>query len=116
MIVLVCGGRDYNDAARLNAVLDHLHNREAIRVLIQGGARGADSWAHKWALDRGVHVAEVKAMWHRFGPSAGPQRNAAMLALKPDYVVAFPGGTGTAHMTAIARAKGVSVLVIKDKM
>jgi hypothetical protein len=31
---------------------------------------------------------------------------------KPDLVVAFPGGRGTADMVSVARAKGIEVIVI----
>lgn len=33
---------------------------------------------------------------------------------KPDLVVAFPGGPGTAHMVRIARAAGVRVLKVSN--
>ena len=43
-------------------------------------------------------------------PAAGPKRNQQMLdEAKPDMVVAFPGGKGTAHMRQIAKAAGVPV-------
>lgn len=32
---------------------------------------------------------------------------------KPDLVVAFPGGRGTAHMTRIAQEAGVPVVVVQ---
>jgi hypothetical protein len=32
---------------------------------------------------------------------------------KPDLVVGFPGGRGTAHMCSIARAAGVEVIEIR---
>jgi hypothetical protein len=39
------------------------------------------------------------AEWERLGRKAGPIRNQRMLEEgKPDLVVAFPGGTGTAGM------------------
>jgi len=41
---------------------------------------------------------------------AGPERNAAMLGLGPDLVVAFPGGSGTAGMVRLAKAAGVEVI------
>jgi hypothetical protein len=90
-------------------VLDRLHREDAIRVLIHGGARGADLMAARWASDRGVTAAECKAQWHRYGQRAGPIRNADMLSLQPDLVVAFRGGNGTAHMCSIAAAAGVKV-------
>jgi len=47
------------------------------------------------------------------GRAAGPVRNAQMLAEgKPDFVVAFPGGRGTADMCKQARARGVKVVEV----
>ena len=43
---------------------------------------------------------------------AGPVRNARMLVEKPDLVIAFPGGPGTADMVRRARAAGVEVVEI----
>jgi hypothetical protein len=32
---------------------------------------------------------------------------------KPDLVIAFPGGNGTAHMVGIAKAAGITVIKVK---
>jgi len=53
------------------------------------------------------------AEWDKFGRRAGPLRNEQMLREgKPDVVVAFPGGRGTAHMVRIAKEAGIDVLEI----
>lgn len=115
--VLVCGGRDYQDHNKvyeqLNAALDHYG---LPFVVIHGGAEGADKFAELWAASagatRGAHSALVRARWSHLGKGAGHQRNAAMLALTPDFVLAFPGGTGTADMVFRARQAGVPVYVV----
>lgn len=107
MIVLVCGGRDYADYERLSLALDNLPHRPAI--IVQGGARGADTLAGRWAREHNIHCAEVQAMWDAFGKGAGGKRNAAMLDLKPDYCVALPGGTGTEDMVHRCEQAGVPV-------
>lgn len=112
MKVLVCGGREYRDVQRTFAVLDELHRRDGITLLIEGGARGADSLARQWAVSRKVALRTVLADWARHGRAAGPLRNAAMLALGPELVVAFPGGRGTADMVRRGRAAGVRVLEV----
>jgi hypothetical protein len=44
---------------------------------------------------------------------AGPIRNQRMLVEgKPDLVVAFPGGKGTAGMVTLARNAGVDVIMV----
>lgn len=105
MIALVCGGRAYADFAAVCLCLDLI---PGVDLLIQGGANGADALAKRWARDRGIHCAQVDAYWE-LGRMAGPARNHAMLLLKPDVVVAFPGGRGTEHMVKIARRAGIQV-------
>ena len=110
MRVLVCGGRNYSDEGRLTEVLDDLKPTE----IIHGGARGADSLAEKWAATRQVPCHVYPADWRRHGRAAGPIRNREMLEQsKPDLVVAFPGGRGTAHMVRIARAAGHRVIEVE---
>ena len=105
--VLVCGGRDFDDYGFVREVLDYY----APTAVIHGAARGADSLAHRWAQSRCIAVESHPADWRTHGRAAGPIRNAKMLAEgKPDLVIAFPGGNGTAHMVKIAKAKGVQVI------
>ena len=107
--VIVCGGRDFADRAAVYRALDHLHSLRSVVELIQGGAPGADRLAAEWAAERLVKATEVRADWNRYGPSAGPKRNRKMLELKPDGVVAFPGGRGTMDMISAATEAGVPV-------
>lgn len=109
--VLVCGGRDYDDATWLTQVLDEGHAKLKFTALIEGGAKGADAWAALWARGRGVPVVTFKADWGAHGRAAGPLRNEKMLNEgRPDLVVAFPGGRGTADMVARAKRAGVRVV------
>lgn len=107
--IIVCGGRAYRDKAFLDQFLSEFLIAVDFDVLIEGGALGADRLAREWAVSRGVHVATVNALWSR-GKGAGPSRNRAMLALRPDYVIAFPGGRGTQNMMAQAERAGVRVI------
>jgi predicted Rossmann-fold nucleotide-binding protein len=113
MRVLVCGGRDYRDKGRIDAVLDKLCAEAGYLVIIQGGARGADSLASAWASMTGNYQAQFDADWESHGNFAGPMRNKRMLDEgKPDLVIAFPGGRGTANMVKQARKAGVEVIEI----
>lgn len=113
MRVLVCGGRNYDDQARVNAVLDKLHTEAGIDLVIQGGARGADRHAATWCLLARVPGQTFEADWENQGTFAGPARNRRMLAEgRPDLVIAFPGGRGTADMVKKARKAGVEVIEI----
>jgi hypothetical protein len=110
--VLVCGGRNYDDACQMSICLAAIHKHGAgISEVIHGAARGADTLAGEWAKARGIPVLVYPADWEKHGRAAGPRRNEQMLREgKPDLVVAFPGGRGTAHMVRIAKEAGVKVL------
>jgi hypothetical protein len=113
MRVLVCGGRHYADRDRLYTVLDQLHAKLGFTLVIAGGARGADTLAEEWAKAVSLPCEVYRADWEGLGRKAGPIRNERMLAEdKPDLVVGFPGGRGTAHMVGIARVAGVQVIEI----
>lgn len=117
MRVLVCGGRDYLDEARVFAELDSI----GPTYVMEGGQRtrdaetgeivgGADFFAYRWASARDVAGCTYDADWNVHGRAAGPIRNQRMLDEgKPDLVVAFPGGVGTADMVRRARKAGVPV-------
>jgi hypothetical protein len=102
MKVLVCGGRDYDDQAFFDKFMDDLSQRlQRVICIIQGGATGADMLARGWAAERMLPCMtfDVNPYWGKLGKKAGPIRNEWMLEYgKPEWVVAFPGGKGTADM------------------
>lgn len=127
--VIVCGGRDFGwkeNANRQKTIdeeqVDYMFRKldlvkqatediiERKLVIIQGEARGADSWAKKWAELNNVDIEPYPADWNNKGKSAGYIRNKQMLDEgKPDLVVAFKGGRGTAMMIELARNANVPV-------
>jgi hypothetical protein len=115
MRVLVCGGRDYMDWGEVYDRLDAFSDERPISLLFEGGAKGTDCWARSWAENRKVPVQTYLADWPLHGLSAGPIRNRRMLDEgKPDVVIAFPGGRGTANMVLQARAAGVEVIEVSS--
>lgn len=109
--VLVCGGRDFDDVNAFTVAMNKIDADTPITMVIEGGCpRGADRLARQWAHARGIHVATVEALWKLGGTRAGPMRNAAMLTLMPQLVVAFPGGRGTAGMIEMAKRAAVPVM------
>ncbi len=131
MIILVCGGRDYSDRAKLAHELSHLEHKmgKPFRGLIHGAAKGADTLAKEWqeariaivrtkgdaiGLPKDMWSAGYPADWATNGKAAGPIRNQHMLDSNPgiELVVAFPGGKGTADMVRRARAKNIPVETI----
>lgn len=113
--VLVCGGRDFNDEELVFATLSQLHKQSRITAIIEGYATGADDLAREWGYGhRDCAIISFPADWSRHGKAAGPIRNTRMIEEgRPDLVVAFPGGRGTANMVAQARAAGIEVIEVK---
>lgn len=108
--VLVCGGRSYSDRWHLYDILDVAHSAHPIGLIIHGGAMGADRLAQSWAVGRGVPCKAYPAEWAKYGKSAGPTRNQMMIDLeKPNLVIAFPGGKGTADVVKRAEAAKIPI-------
>lgn len=113
--VAVTGGRDFDDTRHVAHVLNRLHQEDPISLLVHGAATGADALAVEWADANMVEQTYRKwsADWRRLGKAAGPIRNRAMLETeKPDLLVAFPGGRGTADCVKTARLLGIEVLEV----
>lgn len=112
-VVLVTGGRDYSDFEQFRKVLDKLHGRKPITLVVHGGCEsGADSMAATWADEKGIQQAifpVTSGQWDLIGKRAGPIRNQAMVhhILKINRAVHFPGGKGTKSCINAAKAKGI---------
>jgi hypothetical protein len=130
---LVCGGRDFGvipagcptdrhherrvraheESRLLDDTLATLKVDRGIKSIIQGGARGADRLAFIWAGRQLIQTETFLADWKTHGKAAGPIRNQRMIDEgKPDLVVAFPGGKGTADMVRRAKAAGIEVIEV----
>ena len=113
MRILVCGGRDFSNTSLMNLSLYKFAVPDL--TIIQGEALGADLMAKSWAKAFGHKVESYPADWKKYGKRAGYIRNVQMLNEgKPDLVVAFPGGKGTAMMVKLAEAAGVPVVKVND--
>ena len=120
-IVIVCGGRNYNDRATVYKVLDQLQPDWVVigacgvdaDTLDWKRIRGADRLAYDWVHqpNRSARWLIMRpAAWKRLGKKAGPIRNRQMANEFPTAtVVAFPGGKGTANMVSIACELGMTV-------
>jgi hypothetical protein len=119
MRILVCGGREPHDPKwvynKLYDIIPPLFENwaQSNLTIIHGCARGVDSIASEWAADQFISQDAYPAQWEKYGKRAGYIRNKQMLEEgKPDLVIAFPGGKGTAMMVDIARKAGVEVLEV----
>jgi hypothetical protein len=114
MRVLVCGGRTFDDDVTLYDTLNKINTEvDIIDVIISGNARGADQLGEEYAKDNNIETEVYPAQWNLYGKSAGYKRNTQMLVEgKPDLVIAFPGGKGTAMMVKIAKEADVDVMEV----
>lgn len=111
---LVCGGRDFTDIDAVFGTLDFIHKTRSLSVVIEGDARGVDRMAGRWARLNQIRNDKFPANWELYGKSAGYRRNSEMLEDgKPNLVVAFPGGKGTAMMIRLAEEAGVEVVKVE---
>jgi hypothetical protein len=109
--VLCFGGRDYSDAAFVDACLTQLWNLFGEQFLIiNGGARGADTLCKEWGMRKAWPVITMDAPWATGGKGAGFLRNGWMIKYAfPTYAVGFPGGPGTRDMTERLKQAGVTL-------
>jgi len=112
MRVLVCGSRDWVDEKSITNELDKL---PLDTVIIEGGARGADSIAQRYARSKGFQVETYKADWGKYNKAAGPIRNQQMLETGVDLVIAFQlnNSRGTKDMINRSKMVGVEAKIIK---
>ena len=116
MRVLITGDRNWSNSLAVADVVRSLHIDD---VIIQGGAKGADTEAHKWALAYERTSITVPARWKVYGRAAGPIRNIKMLDdWKPDLVIYFhdnlAASKGTKHMVEEAQRRGFKVESYKE--
>jgi YspA, cpYpsA-related SLOG family len=109
---IVCGP-DYIDRIELYAELDRLHSEYVFGTIIAGSAGGLNGLAIEWAQERGIATEVFKAEWERFGRGPTILREERILAeSRPDIVVAFYGGRGTAKMVRRAKVAGIWVVTV----
>jgi hypothetical protein len=105
---MVTGGRDYPHEEIIRATFDQFISFYGpITELVVGDATGADSLAKVVAMEYGIPVRVFYADWKKFGKCAGSIRNGWMIDTRPDFVLPFPGGRGTAD--AVRRAKKAKI-------
>ncbi len=121
-VIVVTGSRNWSDRDTLDDILNQLNPA----LVVEGGAKGADTMAREWCDRNGVTCVEVPALWTAHGKSAGPKRNSTMLRIAqalaaardmPVEVVACPhdDSVGTKHMMSLAHEAGLCMYVVKEE-
>ena len=107
-------GQDRSEGCcRGAAIIQHLRSRivpQKSPPPFGSGAPGADSGGRIFGEQNGAPVVTYAADWKAHGRAAGPIRNQRMIdGGKPDLVITFPGGRGTADMVRRAEKAGIEV-------
>lgn len=115
MRVVAGGSRGWRDAA---AIRDRLQLLPPGTEVVVGGAPGADKLIEVAADSLGHSVLVVPARWRKADGStdgsAGHRRNALMLDMNPDLVLAFWDGEspGTRGLIKEAQRRGIANEVV----
>lgn len=114
MKVIVAGSRYITDYDVVRKALDDAReNGLEITTIIEGGARGVDSLAARYATEHGIEHIRVHADWKRYGRGAGRKRNDQMAAMGDALIAIWDGKSrGTRHMIDCARQRTLLVKVI----
>jgi SLOG family YspA-like protein len=125
--ILVTGSREFDDygtvCLELGGVMRHL--MATVRpfpriVVVHGAAPGADTLADRAARAFGMAVEPHPADWTGLGKRAGFARNAEMVNLGADQMLAFykqgAGNRGTDHCARLAEKAGIRVRRVSDAL
>jgi len=111
--VIVAGSRTVDDYQRLADNLDRILSQLRNVEIVSGGARGADALGERYAIERGLKLRRMPALWEIFQKLSGPIRNARM-SWYGTHLAAFWDGesSGTRNMIETGRLDGLRSRVL----
>ncbi len=99
--ILVCGSRSIHDVPWVHSQITEFVrslNLPQLPILVEGEARGVDTIAKHYALNRGWQIEPYPADWEHLGKSAGFIRNEQMIKVSDAVLVLWYGTSpGTKH-------------------
>lgn len=115
--VVVFGSREFDDYKHLaKTLVQHFKHKQLEPIdikIVEGGARGTDALAKRFAKNNGVDYTTFPADWYKHGRSAGHIRNAEMAGYC-DWGIGFWDGKskGTEGMIKQMKRLDKEVIVI----
>lgn len=103
--VIIAGSREFNDYDFLKGKLDVILSTLDDIEIIEGGAKGVDSLAERYAKEKGYKHTKVEADWDTYGKYAGPKRNEEMASIG-EYLVLCWNGKSKGSGSMLKEAKG----------
>lgn len=113
-LVIVAGGRTFNNYKLLKAKLDNLLSQKTNVTIVSGTAKGADTLGELYAKENNLGLVQMPANWEVHGKSAGYIRNTEMAKIAHAAVIFWDGQSkGSKHMIAIATSTGIPTKIIR---
>ncbi|MDY0270797.1 DUF2493 domain-containing protein [Trichloromonas sp.] len=114
MRLSVVGSRTFNNYQLLKTKLDEIHQETPITLVVSGGAKGADSFAERWARENNIETKIYYPDWKLYGKKAGFVRNRDIVT-NSDKMVAFWDNMskGTLHSINIADYNQIPYMIVK---
>ena len=111
-LLWVAGGRDYQDMAAVQRILRPFIFEDTWE-LVTGAARGADLLAEEYWRSKFRPYRGIPADWDTYGKAAGYRRNQYIAYnLKPEMLIAFPGGKGTGLAIDLAARRKIQFKLV----
>lgn len=113
--LLISGSRTIRDRAKVFQAIDEMIsltlNGEDVTI-IEGGAKGVDTLAREFAIERNIPYEEHPADWDKNGRAAGYIRNVEMVKEADVALIIWDGKSkGTAHAMKKCEKKGVKYML-----
>lgn len=101
MRIAVIGSRNFTTSQNgelMNSVLNEFNdqlrlNNDKIVEVITGGAKGADTFAERWALDNNVQLTIYRPDYARYGRNGAPMERNKQIVDSCDFCIAFWDGS-----------------------
>lgn len=112
MKTIIAGSRHITDESLIQKAVDA--SGFEVSVVVHGAARGVDTLAWDWALNKNLPVMSFPADWYGKGRGAGPIRNTEMANYADALIAIWDGKSrGTKDMIDKATKKGLKVFIYK---
>lgn len=114
MKLAIVGSREFTDYDYMVRNIKKHIDISKIRVIISGGAKGADHLAKRFANDHKIPIIEYLPDWKKYGKKAGMIRNKDIID-NSNYVIAFWNGqsVGTKDSIELAKKNNLPLIIIR---
>jgi hypothetical protein len=110
IILAIVGSRTFNNYDMFCKYVNKIKN---IKLIISGGAKGADAFAKRYAEENNIPLKEYLADWDRYGKRAGYLRNVDIVTSSTHVLIYWDLiSKGTKHDIDLAEQYNKPYIVI----